>query len=146
MTYKIDTSRKQILVIDDSEIMIRIYEMNFENSSFLQSYQVRLCKTPFEGYDYLQELYSLYRQTPAAILLDWVMPGKMDGLGFLKRLKRTEEFANIPVIMVSSVTEKSKIVEALNAGVDDYMVKPVNVNALVQKLVGLTAAVESKAS
>ena len=143
--YKIDTTRKQILIIDDSEIMIRIYEMNFGNSSFLQNYQPILCKTPAEGFAYLEELNSMYRQTPSAILLDWVMPGKMDGLGFLKKLKSADPFSNIPVIMVSSVTEKSRIIEALNSGVDDYMVKPINVEALVQKLIGITTTIETKA-
>jgi two-component system chemotaxis response regulator CheY len=65
------------------------------------------------------------------ILTDWNMPG-MTGLDVLKSI-RTKD-ANVPVIMVTTEAEKARILEAIQAGVTDYLVKPFQPDALREKL------------
>jgi two-component system chemotaxis response regulator CheY len=65
------------------------------------------------------------------VLTDWNMPG-MTGLEVLKAI-RTQDTA-IPVIMVTTEAEKSRVLEAIQAGVTDYLVKPFTPDTLREKL------------
>jgi two-component system chemotaxis response regulator CheY len=57
------------------------------------------------------------------LITDWNMPG-MDGLTLLKRVREDNELSGLPVLMVASETRRNKIVEAIELGVDGYIVKP----------------------
>jgi two-component system chemotaxis response regulator CheY len=65
-------------------------------------------------------------------LVDWNMP-VMDGLEMLKRL-RSEGFATVKVMMVTTEAENDFILRALDAGADEYMMKPFDGEALSEKL------------
>ncbi|MDR0869590.1 MAG: response regulator [Planctomycetaceae bacterium] len=65
------------------------------------------------------------------VLTDWNMPGKT-GLEVLKAIR--EQDKAIPVIMVTTEAEKSRVLEAIQAGVSDYLVKPFTADALREKL------------
>jgi DNA-binding response OmpR family regulator len=67
------------------------------------------------------------------ILLDWNMPN-MDGLTFLKTIKADDTFKNIPVIMVTSESEKTRIIEAIKAGAVNYVVKPFSKEVILEKI------------
>ena len=67
------------------------------------------------------------------ILLDWNMP-VMDGISFLKWVRADATFAAVKVIMCTSEAEKTKVVEALKAGANNYIVKPFTPEALKEKL------------
>ncbi len=71
-------------------------------------------------------------------LLDWNMP-VMDGLGMLKQL-RAEGFADLKVMMVTTEAENDFILRALDAGADEYMMKPFDGEALNEKLAMLGLA------
>ena len=62
------------------------------------------------------------------VLLDIRMPG-MDGIEVLKHLRKTHSALNLPVIMVTAEALTEVTVEALQAGANDYLVKPVDINA-----------------
>lgn len=66
---------------------------------------------------------------PQIIITDWLMP-IMDGLEFCRTLRTTDWGQSIYVIMLTSMETEEKIVEAFEAGVDDYVTKPVNIRAL----------------
>lgn len=66
---------------------------------------------------------------PQIIITDWLMP-VMDGLEFCRALRATDWGQSIYVIMLTGVETEEKIVEAFEAGVDDYVTKPVNARAL----------------
>ena len=68
------------------------------------------------------------------IILDWVMP-EMNGLEFLTAIKADDNFKDIPVIMLTGVTDKDKMVEAIRAGAKQYITKPFNSEDLLTKLV-----------
>jgi two-component system chemotaxis response regulator CheY len=72
------------------------------------------------------------------VLLDWNMP-VMDGLDMLKEL-RSEGFNGIKVMMVTTEAENDFIVRALDAGADEYLMKPFNDEALNEKLAMLGLA------
>lgn len=67
------------------------------------------------------------------ILLDWNMP-VMNGLEFLKHLKSDPQMKDIPVIMVTSEVEKSKMITAVQTGAKNYITKPFTQEQIMQKI------------
>jgi two-component system, chemotaxis family, chemotaxis protein CheY len=57
------------------------------------------------------------------IISDWIMP-EMTGIEFLKACKADEVIKNIPFVMVTAEAQKDSVLEAIKAGVDNYIVKP----------------------
>jgi diguanylate cyclase (GGDEF)-like protein len=70
---------------------------------------------------------------PHVVITDWLMP-VIDGLELCKALRSSEWGENIYVVMLTSVSEESELYRAFDAGVDDYLVKPVNTRALSARL------------
>ncbi len=67
------------------------------------------------------------------VLLDWNMP-VMDGITLLRNIRQNNALAAMKVIMCTSESEKSKVIEALKAGANNYIVKPFTPEALKEKL------------
>jgi two-component system, chemotaxis family, chemotaxis protein CheY len=67
------------------------------------------------------------------VLSDWNMP-EMNGLELLKQLRRDPDFASLVVIMVTTETELDQMVLALEAGANEYVMKPFTKDILVEKL------------
>ena len=65
------------------------------------------------------------------ILTDWNMPGK-NGLEVIQEIRKTNK--DVPIIMVTTEAEKSRVLEAIQAGVSDYLVKPFTAEMLREKL------------
>jgi len=72
-------------------------------------------------------------QTPDVILLDWNMP-EMNGLECLRRLRADAATANMRVMMVTTESEMAQVALALDAGADEYLMKPFDRQALLEKL------------
>lgn len=79
---------------------------------------------------------AIARESFDAFLLDWLLPDGT-GLDALKRL-RTERQDDTPVIFVTQMDEEAQIVEALGAGADDYMIKPVRKGEMLARLKAVT--------
>jgi two-component system chemotaxis response regulator CheY len=67
------------------------------------------------------------------ILLDWNMP-VMSGMEFLKIIKADPILSSIPVTMVTSENEKSKIIEAITGGAKNYIIKPFTQEEIISKI------------
>ncbi len=67
------------------------------------------------------------------IMLDINMP-EMNGIDTLKAIRATPESARLPVIMCTSVAEKSQVMEAIKAGASNYVIKPFQTDDLKQKI------------
>jgi two-component system chemotaxis response regulator CheY len=67
------------------------------------------------------------------VLADWYMP-EMDGLEMIKRLRRDSELASLTIIMVTRETEFDHMTSALEAGADEYVMKPFTKEILREKL------------
>jgi len=65
------------------------------------------------------------------MLVDWNMPN-MDGLTFVKRLREKDK--TTPVIMVTTEAEKTRVIDALRAGVNNYVIKPFTPDALLDRV------------
>jgi two-component system chemotaxis response regulator CheY len=116
---------KNVLVVDDSRIM-----RNIVKNTFLQM------KIPCEfveaadGEDALQKLHS---QKIHLVLLDWNMP-KLSGLDFLKKARMMEDYKELPIIMVTSESAKYNVIDAIDSGATDYIVKPINEKIFLEKI------------
>lgn len=67
------------------------------------------------------------------LLLDWNLP-KLSGFDFLKYLKKNDKTAQIPVIMITTVQERSNILQAIKLGICGYIIKPINKILLLSKI------------
>jgi two-component system, chemotaxis family, chemotaxis protein CheY len=68
------------------------------------------------------------------ILLDWEMPN-MNGHEFLQKVKHDSRFRSIPVIMLTTVSQKEKMIEAIRSGAKQYLTKPFTSEMLLTKVV-----------
>jgi two-component system, chemotaxis family, chemotaxis protein CheY len=78
--------------------------------------------------------------TVTLALVDWNMP-EMNGLDFVKALRSEEKYAEVKVVMVTTETEMPRMIAALEAGANEYLMKPFTKEALREKLsmVGIEA-------
>lgn len=67
------------------------------------------------------------------VLADWNMP-EMNGLDLLKRLRENPAYVSVPVVMVTTETGLDQMVTALEAGANEYVMKPFTKDILVEKL------------
>ena len=72
-------------------------------------------------------------ESPDLVLLDWMMPGT-SGIELLRRLRRDELTAKLPVIMLTAKATEDNLVQGLEVGADDYLTKPFSPRELVARL------------
>lgn len=72
-------------------------------------------------------------ERPAIVLLDWMLPGG-SGLELLRRLKRSDATAEIPVIMLTAKAAEDNVIQGLDVGADDYMTKPFAPRELIARI------------
>lgn len=123
----------KIMVVDDSLTMRRIVILNLKKAGYTDIIEAE------NGRVALDMLYSSLEGMPDVILLDWNMP-EMSGLEFLKTVKADAKLKSIPVIMVTTESEKKCVVEAASEGAVGYLVKPLTAESfqknVVEKLTG----------
>jgi CheY-like chemotaxis protein len=76
---------------------------------------------------------SISKQNPDLILLDLLMP-KISGIDFLKLLKSDEKTSNIPVMVVSAITDEEVIRKIMELGAVDFLKKPIDIQYLVDRV------------
>jgi len=113
------------LVVDDSRAMRMILRRNLQHLGFT------VCEAR-DGIEALAVLEGL-GQVPEVALVDWNMPG-MDGLDFIKAVHSNPHWSTMTVIVASSEGAHARIVEALTAGAHEYLVKPFEQQAVIDKL------------
>ena len=77
------------------------------------------------------------------IVSDWIMP-EMTGLEFLKACKEDESVKKIPFVMVTAEAQKDSVIEAIKAGVDNYIVKPFTPDKLQEAIQKATVRTKSQ--
>jgi two-component system chemotaxis response regulator CheY len=70
------------------------------------------------------------------ILTDWNMP-EMSGLEFVQLVRKDEAYKNLPILMITTNSGKEEVVDALKAGVNNYIVKPFTPETLKEKMLGV---------
>jgi two-component system chemotaxis response regulator CheY len=106
--------KMKVLVVDDFSTMRRIVKNLLQQIGFV---------SVDEAEDGAQALTKLKGGDYGFIVSDWNMPN-MDGLSMLKKIREEDELKEIPILMVTSETEKEKIITAIQAGGNNYIVKP----------------------
>ena len=113
----------KILVVDDDRAINELIKINLE----------------FEGYSVVQafngtEGYALAKQEiPELIILDVMMP-EVDGFTVAQRIRQIEEFIDVPIIMLTALSELNNKVKGFNLGIDDYLTKPFEIEELVVRI------------
>lgn len=119
------TTGKKLLIIDDSD-QIRWFLKHIFN----KEYQILEARNGEEG------LEVAFRELPDLILCDVMMPVK-DGIKTCRELKSDSRTAQIPVVMLTAKVESEDIVVGIEAGADDYITKPFDIEILRTKINGL---------
>lgn len=102
------------MIVEDDTFVMDIYYTKLSQEGF----EVTICSNGQEALKKLEEK----KFVPDLILLDIIMP-HMDGLEFLKHIKKKEDFKNIPVILLTNLSQKEDIEEGLKLGASDYLIK-----------------------
>ena len=76
------------------------------------------------------------QKKPQLILLDWMMPG-ISGVDFARKLRRSNETSDIPIIMLTAKTEEDNVIRGLESGADDYLTKPFSPRELLARIKAL---------
>ena len=112
--------RYKILVIEDDKQIQKLLEVSLEEYQF----SLKICGNQKEG------MAQAITFNPDLILLDLGLPDG-DGKVFLQKIR---EFSEVPIIVVSARNAEQEIVDSLNFGADDYLVKPFFVGELIARI------------
>jgi two-component system chemotaxis response regulator CheY len=113
------------LVVDDSRAVRMILARTLKELG----YEVREAANGREAL----EVIDAEKTEVALVLADWNMP-EINGLDLLKRLRQNPELSRLVVIMVTTETEMDQMAAALEAGANEYVMKPFTKEILVEKL------------
>jgi len=126
---RLDFKRLGFLVIEDNAHMRRLLVSMLEAFGVTAIHQAR---------DGLSGLDLFASEKPDIVLLDWGLPG-IDGIDVARRLRdrTTSHNAFVPILMITGHSEKGRVVAARDAGINDFLAKPVNPKNFYEKLLGL---------
>jgi YesN/AraC family two-component response regulator len=116
----------KVLVIDDEHYMRKVVR------TLLMSIGVR---TIYEAADGMSGLDQIRTMSPDVVIVDCQMPG-LDGLGFVRMVRSPDTFPypDIPIIMLTGHGERSRVIEAMETGVHEFLLKPISSKALADRL------------
>jgi len=114
----------KILVVDDFSTMRRIIKNLLRDLGFTNTH---------EADDGLTALPMLQTGNFDFLVSDWNMPG-MTGIDLLKAVRADPNLASLPVLMVTAETKREQIIQAAEAGVNGYVIKPFTAGTLEEKI------------
>lgn len=119
----------KILVVDDMVTMRKIIKTQLGKLGYTDITEADDGTTAVESI----KTAAATGQNYEMIICDWNMP-KMTGLDLLKAVRSTASIANTPFIMITAEAEQKNIIEAIKAGVNNYIVKPFTPDTLSEKI------------
>ena len=114
----------KVLIVDDFSTMRRIIKNLLRDLGFTNT---------FEADDGNTALPMLKEGDFEFVVTDWNMP-IMQGIDLLKEIRKDPELKHLPVLMVTAEAKRDQIIEAAQAGVNGYIVKPFTAGTLKEKL------------
>jgi len=114
---------KRILIVDDEPAIREMVAFALRKGEF----------EPVHAGDMREAQAAIAERVPDLILLDWMLPG-MSGLELARRWRKDELTREIPIIMLTARGEENDRVSGLEAGVDDYVVKPFSARELLARI------------
>ncbi len=125
--------KKKILIADDNPDNVELLRKRLS----AQGYQIAAA---FDGEEALQ---AVLKENPDLLILDIMMP-KLDGYEVLRRLKKQDEYRNLPVILLTAKKEIPDKLKGLDIGADDYITKPFNPQELLARVRSLMSLREEQ--
>jgi two-component system, OmpR family, phosphate regulon response regulator PhoB len=119
----VDRVQKRILIVDDEPAIRDMVAFALRKAEY----------EPMHAGDAREASAAIVEQVPDLILLDWMLPG-MSGLELARRLRKEGLTREIPIIMLTARGEENDRVSGLDAGVDDYVVKPFSARELLARI------------
>jgi len=121
----------KVLIVDDETTMRKV------TRSLLQAVAVTDIHEASDGRSGLEEICRL---APDVVILDWSMP-KLNGPEFVRyvRVPGSFPYPDVPIIMLTAHGERSRVVEAVRLGVNEFLIKPVSSTALLSRLISILA-------
>jgi len=129
--YRVECSRLRFLIVDDNNHMRRIIRALLHGFGAREAYEAE------DGASGL-EAFSSY--SPDIVITDWAMP-IFDGIELTRMIRQPDTSPNpyVPIIMVTGHAEKKRVLEARDAGITEFLVKPISAKALYQRIVSVVA-------
>lgn len=121
MTDQMPEQQGRVLVVDDSDVIRQLISVNLE----LEGFEV---ETAVDGQDALDKIHDVQ---PDLMTIDVVMP-RLDGIETVKRLRDDPRTAALKIVMVSASAQQADLDRGAAAGVDAYLTKPFDPEALVR--------------
>jgi CheY-like chemotaxis protein len=115
---------KKVLIVDDRLEVRELVEVTLR----VKDYQI------LEASNAEEAIKTVKAEKPDLILMDVMMPGEMDGLEATRILKSDPETKDCPIVMLTAKGQKNDIEKGLEAGVEDYFVKPFSPLELIKKV------------
>jgi len=119
----------KVLIVDDEHTMRRV------TRSLLQAIGVKNIRDACDGSEGLETVCAW---GPDVAIVDWKMPN-LSGLEFVRQVRSPSEFPypDVPIIMLTAFGERSRVIEAVGLGVNEFLLKPVSSKALQARLVSI---------
>ena len=115
--------KPHVLIVEDDPPITEMLRYNLESAGFRASVAA----------DGAHGLRLMGDDKPDLVVLDWMLP-KLSGLEVCRTMRRTAGLTGLPVIMLTAKGEEDDRVRGLNAGADDYVVKPFSPNELIARI------------
>jgi two-component system chemotaxis response regulator CheY len=131
-----DYSTIKILVVDDADSVRNILKLILKQSGF---------ESFLEDSNGEEALKLLQSAAVDIVIADWQMP-KLNGLELLENVRSDDSLMSLPFIMVTGDSDKSHVLKALQGGVSDYVLKPVDAAVLQLKVIRLVENMEEYSS
>ena len=112
----------KVLVVDDSSMIRRLIKNTLTQSGY---------EEVLEATNGREAVNSTMAEQPDLILMDWNMP-EVTGLEAVQAIRASGN--KVPIVMVTTETEKQRVVQAVQAGINDYLVKPFTPEALIERV------------
>jgi diguanylate cyclase (GGDEF)-like protein len=113
----------RLLVVDDDKSVLMLLDKLLSHAG----YKV------FTAADGREALHTAIECRPQLIVADWLMP-EMDGIEFCRALRNTKIGRSVYLVLLTGIEDEARLVEAFEAGVDDYVLKPINPKMLLARL------------
>lgn len=124
-------AKRLILIVDDDELNSIAFAKRLEHKGFC----TKVTTNSHTALEFIK------KEHVDLVLLDIVMPD-IDGISLLKEIRTKYSSEDLPVIMVTAIDDSSDIFDAFEAGANDYITKPVNIDAATSRIRGQLNAIE----
>ncbi len=112
-----------VLIVEDEPPLVELLSYNLEKAGF----QTQIARDGDEA------LLAVEERRPDLVLLDWMLP-YVSGIEICRRIRRNPETRDLPIILLTARGEEDDRIRGLDAGADDYVVKPFSPSELIARV------------